>query len=166
MLGEQYAVGFGMRVMRMRPFNHFGPGQSPEYILGSIARQIAVAEAAGARECLLQTGDPTSARDFTDVRDIIRAYVLATDLEPSAYNVCRGKATPVGELIELASRYAEIAVRHEVDDSLLRTGEPRILFGSAERLRAACGWKPEISIERTVRETLAWWRERVRREQV
>lgn len=163
MLGHQYAQGYRMRVVRMRPFNHSGPGQSEEYVISSITRQIAEAEAGGRDECVLRTGNPDSARDFTDVRDVVRAYALAATVDPGAYNVCRGSAISVAELVELASACAEIPVRHEVDRSLLRTNEAPVVFGSAERLKASCGWVPEISPEQTVRDTLQWWRARLRR---
>ncbi len=158
MLGHQYAEGYGMRVVRMRPFNHAGPGQSDEYVISSIARQIAAAEADGQKECVLRTGNPDSARDFTDVRDVIRGYALAASLDAGAFNVCRGSATSVAELIEMASSCAEVPVRHEVDHSLVRANETAVVYGSPERLTATCGWRPEIPLEQTVRDTLEWWR--------
>ena len=162
MLGRQYADSYGMRVMRMRPFNHAGPGQSEEYVVSSLARQIAEAEIAGRGECVLRTGNPESARDFTDVRDVVRAYALAAEIGPGAFNVCSGSATSVAELVELASAEARVAVRHEVDPSRLRAHDAPGLYGSHERLTAACGWRPEIPLEQTVRDTLDWWRERLR----
>lgn len=161
MLGAQYAEGFGMRLLRMRPFNHSGPGQSEEYVLSSIARQIAAAEVEGRDACEVRTGNPHAARDFTDVRDVVRAYVLSVDIDPAAYNVCRGAATSVAELVEVASGLTELPVRHEFDRSLARANETQIIYGSADRLTAACGWRPQISLERTLRDTIDWWRERL-----
>ena len=77
LLGGQYADATGLRVVRLRPFNHAGPGQSDLYVLGTITRQVAEAELAGAAEVVLRTGNPDSARDFTDVRDVVRAYAAA-----------------------------------------------------------------------------------------
>jgi GDP-4-dehydro-6-deoxy-D-mannose reductase len=162
MLGRQYASGYGMRVVRMRPFNHAGPGQSEEYVISSLTRQIAEAEVAGRDECLLRTGNPQTARDFTDVRDVVRAYALAIEVGTGAFNVCGGQATSIAELVEMASANAEVEVRHEVDPARLRDQDAPVLFGSHERLTAACGWQPEIPLERTVRDTLEWWRERLR----
>jgi GDP-4-dehydro-6-deoxy-D-mannose reductase len=158
MLGHQYAEGYGMRVVRMRPFNHAGPRQSEEYVISSIARQIAEAETDGREECVLRTGNPNSARDFTDVRDVVRAYVFAASLERGAFNVCRGRATSVSELIEMATACAKVSVRHEVDLSLLRTNETAVVYGSPGRITDACGWLPEIPLEQTVRDTVEWWR--------
>lgn len=161
MLGRQYAEGYGLRAVRMRPFNHAGPGQSEEYVVSSLARQIAEAEIAGLEECVLRTGNSESARDFTDVRDVVRAYVLAADIGSGAFNVCRGKAASVAELVELASAHARVSIRHEIDPSRLRANDAPRLYGSHERLTAACGWHPEIPLEQTIGDTLEWWRGRL-----
>lgn len=162
MLGRQYTDSYGIRVVRMRPFNHVGPGQSEEYVLSSLARQVAEAEIAGQNECVLRTGNPEAARDFTDVRDVVRAYVLAAEIGSGAFNVCRGSATSVAELVDMVTACARLPVRHEVDPLRLRTHDASVLYGSHERLTAVRGWQPEISLERTVRDTLDWWRERLR----
>jgi GDP-4-dehydro-6-deoxy-D-mannose reductase len=161
MLGAQYAEAFGLRVVRLRPFNHAGPGQDDEYVVSSLCRQIAEAEAAGVAEALLRTGDPESARDFTDVRDVVRAYAAVAALDGGAFNVCSGRATTVAELVEAVSREARVPVRHEVDPARLRAHDARAMRGSNERLATATGWRPEIPLERTVRDTLDWWRGRV-----
>jgi GDP-4-dehydro-6-deoxy-D-mannose reductase len=161
MLGASYADGYGLRIVRVRPFNHAGPGQSDEYVLSSIARQVAEAEAASAAEAVLHTGDPTIARDFTDVRDVVRAYTLAVDARAGAYNVCSGRATTISDLIGLISEHARIPLRQVTDQALLRAHDPRCMSGSAERLAAAVGWKPEIPLSQTAADTLDWWRARV-----
>lgn len=158
LLGRQYADAFGMRVVLLRAFNHAGPGQSADYVLSSLAKQIAAAESANASEVALRTGDPSSARDFTDVRDVVRAYALAATLERGTYNVCSGHATKVAELVEMFAEHAAIPVRHEVDPHRLRAHDARAMRGSNARIRAATGWGPEIPLERTVRDTLDWWR--------
>ena len=161
LLAQQYETGFGLSVMRMRPFNHAGPGQSDEYVLATMARQVAEAEARGDDEALLQTGDVSVGRDFTDVRDVVRAYVLALHAEPGAYNVCSGRSTRIGQLIEMLEAAASVPVRHQVDPARLRPLDAPVLLGSHERLTAATGWRPQIPLEQTVRDTLDWWRERV-----
>ena len=163
MLGRQYATGFGMRVVQVHPFNHAGPGQSDEYVVSSLARQVAEAELQGLSEAVLRTGDPHSARDFTDVRDVVRAYALAAELDGGVFNVCSGKSATVAELIEMVSRHARIPVRHEVDPSRLRANDARDLRGSHERLTEATGWKPEIPLDQTVADTLSFWRSELAR---
>jgi GDP-4-dehydro-6-deoxy-D-mannose reductase len=161
MLGRQYAEAFGMRVVRLRPFNHAGPGQSDEYVVSSLARQVAEAEAAGLTEMTLHTGDPESRRDFTDVRDVVRAYVLASTLDGGAFNVCSGRSASVAELVAMVAEHALIPVGHEIDPSRLRDHDARDMCGSPARLHEATGWQPEIPLDRTVRDTLDWWRGRL-----
>jgi GDP-4-dehydro-6-deoxy-D-mannose reductase len=161
LLGGQYADAHGMRVVRLRPFNHSGPGQSDDYVIGTLTRQVAEAEAAGSDEALVRTGNPDSARDFSDVRDVARAYVLAAGIEHGAYNVASGRAVSVRELIELVRGAARIPVRHEVDPARVRAHDVPEVRGSAELLRAATGWEPEIPLERTVADTLDAWRARL-----
>jgi len=160
LLGAQYAEAHGLRVVRLRPFNHFGPGQSDEYVLGSLARQVAEAEAAGASEVVLRTGDVSSARDFTDVRDVVQAYVLGVSADPGAYNVCSGRCVSVAELIEALAAESTLAVSHEIDPERLRPNDAPEMRGSHERFTAATGWEPRIPLADTVRETLGWWRAR------
>ncbi|MBD0283063.1 MAG: GDP-mannose 4,6-dehydratase [Thermoleophilaceae bacterium] len=158
LLAGQYADAFEMRVVRTRAFNHAGPGQGTEYVVGTLTRQVAEAEAAGEAEVVLRTGNPESARDFTDVRDVVRAYVAAAGLPAGVYNVCSGRATSVRELVELVRRATALPVRHEVDPERVRAHDVPELRGSAERLRGACGWEPKIPLERTVADALAQWR--------
>jgi GDP-4-dehydro-6-deoxy-D-mannose reductase len=159
LLGGQYADATGLHVVRLRPFNHTGPGQTDDYVVGTLTRQVAEAEAAGREEALVRTGNPDSARDFSDVRDVARAYVAAATLDPGVYNVASGQAVSVHELIELVRAAARIPVRHEVDPARVRAHDVPEVRGSAERLRAATGWRPEIPLERTVADALEAWRE-------
>ncbi len=162
LLAGQYADAFGMRVARMRPFNHAGPGQSDDYVMGTLTRLVAEAEATGADEAVLRTGNPDSARDFTDVRDVVRAYVAAAELDGGTFNVAGGRSTTVRELIELVRGAARLPVRHEVDQARVRDHDVPDVRGSAERLRAATGWEPQIPLERTVADALDAWRAQLR----
>ena len=159
LLGGQYADAFDLRVVRLRPFNHTGPGQSDDYVVGTLTRQVAEAEAAGQSEAVVHTGNPESARDFSDVRDVVRAYVAAAGLEPGVYNVASGRAVSVRELIELVRAAARIPVRHEIDPARMRAHDVPEVRGDASRLRAATGWEPSIPLEQTVADALDAWRE-------
>ena len=161
LLAGQYADAFGMRVVRMRPFNHAGPGQSEDYVVGTLTRQVAEAEQAGREEVLLRTGNPDSARDFTDVRDVARAYLGAGSLDGGAFNVASGRAVTVRDLIELVRAASRLPVRHEVDPARMRAHDVPEVRGSAARLREATGWQPDIPLERTVADALEDWRERL-----
>ena len=162
LLAGQYADAYDMRVVRTRAFNHAGPGQGAEYVVGTLTRQVAEAEAAGAAEVVLRTGNPDSARDFTDVRDVVHAYAAAAEVPAGVYNVCSGRATSVRELVELVRRATALDVRHEVDPERVRAHDVPELRGSAERLHAACGWEPVIPMEQTVGDALEAWRSALR----
>jgi GDP-4-dehydro-6-deoxy-D-mannose reductase len=158
LLAGQYADTHGLHVVRTRAFNQAGPGQSDHYVVGTITRQVAEAEARGAGEVVLRTGNPESRRDFTDVRDVVRAYAAAVELQPGVYNVASERAVSVRELIELLASTTEIRLRHEVDPERIRPNDVPEVRGSAERLREATEWAPEIALERTVADALDQWR--------
>jgi GDP-4-dehydro-6-deoxy-D-mannose reductase len=157
LLAGFYADSHGLRVIRARSFNHAGPGQEPTYAISSFARQVAAAEGGRVR---LVTGNAQTRRDFTDVRDVVRAYrMLAERAEAGAYNVCSGRTASAAELVAGLARASGVEVEHVVDPALVRPNEVMELRGAHDRLRAATGWQPEIPLERTLADTLAWWRE-------
>jgi GDP-4-dehydro-6-deoxy-D-mannose reductase len=163
LLGGQYADAHGLRVIRLRAFNQAGPGQTDDYVVGTLTRQVAEAESAGLPEALVRTGNPDSARDFTDVRDVARAFAAAAELDAGVYNVASGSAVSVRGLIELVRAEARIPVRHEVDPARVRAHDVPEVRGSARRLRDATGWTPEIPLERTVADALESWRHELSR---
>ena len=161
LLAGQYADAHRLRIVRTRSFNQAGPGQSEEYVMGTLTRQVAEAELGGRDELVLRTGNVDSARDFTDVRDVVRAYADVARLEPGVYNVCSGRSVSVRQLIELLARATDVELRHEVDPGRVRSHDVPEVRGSAEKLRLATGWEPEIPLERTVGDAIAAWRERL-----
>jgi GDP-4-dehydro-6-deoxy-D-mannose reductase len=160
LLAGQYADAHGLRVVRVRAFNQAGPGQSDEYVVGTIARQVARVKAGVGDDAVIRTGNPESARDFTDVRDTVRAYVAASELPAGVYNVCSGRATRVSTLVEMAARAAGVELRHEIDPERVRSHDVPEVRGSAERLAGASGWQPEIPLEQTIADAIDYWRER------
>ncbi len=158
LLAGQYADAHGLHVVRTRAFNHAGPGQSDDYVLGTLTRQVAEAEASGADEVVLRTGNPDARRDFTDVRDVVRAYAAAVELEPGVYNVASGHTASVRELVELLASATDIRLRHELDPERIRPNDVPEVRGSAERLREATGWTPQLPLARTVADALDQWR--------
>jgi GDP-4-dehydro-6-deoxy-D-mannose reductase len=159
MLAAVYAEAHGLELIRTRPFSHAGPGQRPIFILSSLARQAAEARLAGASSLRILTGNPETRRDFTDVRDVVRAYRLLVDrAAPGVYNVCSGRAVSAAEQVALvAELIAPIEVEHVVDPDRVRAHEVMELRGSYERLHAACGWAPEIPFKQTMADTIVWW---------
>ena len=161
LLAGQYADVHGLRVARVRSFNQAGPGQSDEYVVGTLARQLAEAERGGSGEAVLALGNVDAARDFTDVRDAARALALLADAEPGAYNVCSGRATKVRDLVEMLAAAARVEVRVEVEPARVRPDDVPEIRGSFERLHTQTGWEPEIPLERTLADALESWRDRL-----
>ena len=163
LLAGFYADAHGLRIIRARPFNHAGPGQEPGYAIASFARQAAAAVEAGRDPIRIVSGNPDTRRDYTDVRDVVRAYrLLAERAEPGIYNVCSGRSVSARELLDALARAAGAGLEHQVDPALVRAHEVMEVRGSHERLRQATGWEPEIPLERTLADTVAWWREQIR----
>jgi GDP-4-dehydro-6-deoxy-D-mannose reductase len=160
MLAGVYATAHGLQIVRARPFNHAGPGQRPIFIISSLAQQAAQARLDGVDTVRLVTGNPHTRRDFTDVRDIARAYrLLAADEHvPGIYNVCTGRSVSTVEHIQLIRELlAPIAVEHVVDPSRVRAHEVMDHRGSHARLTEATGWVPQIPLRQTIADTIAWW---------
>jgi len=163
LLAGFYADAHGLRVIRARAFNHAGPGQAPIYAIASFAQQVAEALDAGREPIRVVTGNADTRRDYTDVRDVVRAYrLLAERAEPGVYNVCTGRSTSASELLAMLATAAGAELDHRVDPELVRAHEVMEVRGDPGRLRAATGWEPEIPLERTLADTVAWWRERLR----
>jgi GDP-4-dehydro-6-deoxy-D-mannose reductase len=161
----QYRAGWGVAAVRLRAFNHVGPGQDPRFVLPNVARQIAVAERDGT-PVEVTVGNVDTRRDFMDVRDMVRAQLLLLERgDPDAlYLACTGRSMAVRELIEGLAALARVPVTFRSDAGLRREGEQPDLYGSPDRLRADTGWIPEIPMQTTLADTLEWWRERVAQE--
>jgi GDP-4-dehydro-6-deoxy-D-mannose reductase len=156
-----YADANGSRVVRTRAFNHFGPGQTDLYVVAAFARQIAEAEQAGNDAVVVQTGNLEAKRDFTDVRDVVRAYALLLEHgEPGKYNICSGTSRSAADILAALARESQLDVKHETDPARLRKHEVMDIRGSHDKLTGATGWQPEIAFEQTIRDTLDWWRSR------
>jgi GDP-4-dehydro-6-deoxy-D-mannose reductase len=154
-----YADAYDLRVVRVRAFNHAGPGQEPRYAISAFARQLAAGLEDGGNPVTVVTGNPDSRRDYTDVRDVVRAYRLLADQGAAgAYNVCSGRSVSARELVAALGEAAGVPVRHEVDRARVRAREVMELRGSPAQLHALTGWEPQIPLTRTLADTVAWWR--------
>jgi len=165
LLGFQYFRAFRVRTVRLRFFNHFGPGQPPRFVVASLARQIAEIEA-GLRPPQLRAGNLDVRRDFVDVRDAAHAYALAAirGVPGEAYNVASGRSRPLREVLDRLLALTDEAVEVSFDPARLRPAELDALEGDAERFRRTTGWEPRVPFERTLADTLEYWRKAVRRE--
>jgi GDP-4-dehydro-6-deoxy-D-mannose reductase len=159
MLARVYADAHGLDIVRVRPFNHAGPGQKPIFVLSSLARQAAQARRSGVEAIRIVTGNPDTRRDFTDVRDVVRAYrLLAEPGSSGIYNVSSGTSVSTTDQISLlAEVIAPIRIEHAVDPALIRAHEVMDRRGAHERLTADTGWEPEIPLLQTMVDAVAWW---------
>jgi GDP-4-dehydro-6-deoxy-D-mannose reductase len=163
---EQLALqawrGWGQPVVVVRPFNHVGPGQAPSFAVSALAKRIVEAQRDGVTE--VAAGTLTARRDYSDVRDVVRAYrLLAVSGSPgSIYNVCSGVDVAVSEVAARLCTLAGADVRLVTDPALVRPVDLPVLRGDCRRLTTATGWRPEIPLDDTLRDVLAYWRDQAR----
>ena len=157
--GYQYFVAYGLPIMRVRPFNHFGPGQAETFVVASFSRQIALIEA-GKAESILLVGNLKAQRDFLPVEDVVSAYLVVAEHGQSgeAYNVGSGEARSIEEVLNLLLSLTNVPIKVREDPDRLRPIDIPLIVADASRLRAHTGWKPSVDFERAVRRTLDYWR--------
>ncbi len=160
-LASMYAKR-GIESVIARPFNHIGPGQQPGYLVSDLSKQIAELEKAGA-DTTLRVGNLSSKRDFTDVRDIVRAYALLAEKGGNAeiYNVCSGKSTSGQEILDTLLSFSAKEIITEPDPARMRPSDIPDLYGDASKLRRDTGWEPQIALRKTLEDTLNYWRSQV-----
>jgi GDP-4-dehydro-6-deoxy-D-mannose reductase len=161
-LAKQHVLAYGMHIIRVRPFNHIGPRQRRGFVLSDFAAQLALIEA-GLAPPILEVGNLRTSRDFTDVRDVARAYRLAVECGQAGavYNVCSGQAQRIEKLLSLLIEASSAMVEVRVDPAKYRPAENPIMLGSSAALAEATGWRPQIPIDVSLADTLAYWRTRV-----
>jgi GDP-4-dehydro-6-deoxy-D-mannose reductase len=159
LLAGLYADAHGLNLVRARPFSHAGPGQRAIFIVSSLARQAAEARLAGKRSIEIVTGNPDTRRDFTDVRDVVRAYrLLAAGEQTGIFNVSSGHSISAAEQVQLLTELlAPIEVHHIIDPARVRAHEVIELRGDHSRLTAATGWEPQIPFRQTMQDSIEWW---------
>ena len=157
-----YFKNYYLNIIRVRPFNHIGPRQSPEFVCSSFAKQVAEIEK-GLKEPIIKVGNLEAKRDFTDVRDMVKAYWLAIQKGKTGevYNISSGRTVQIKELLnnllELSSKKIEIMK----DSKRMRPSDNPILQGDSSKFRNKTGWRTEISLEKTLQSILNYWREKI-----
>ena len=159
LLGYQYFKSYGMKIVRTRAFNHSGPRRGQEYVDSNWARQVALIEK-GKQKPELFVGSLTARRDFTHVRDIVRAYwIAATKATPGeVYNICTGKDYSMQQVLDMLLKLTNKKIKVTQDPERMRPSDVEILLGDCSKFKKETGWKPEISYEQTLKETLDYWR--------
>jgi GDP-4-dehydro-6-deoxy-D-mannose reductase len=158
LLGIYYWKRFGMQVMRARPFNHTGPGQAPNFVCSDFARQVA-AISKGISAAVMSVGKLEIRRDFSDVRDVVRAYCMLVEKGQSgaAYNVCSGRTSSIREILQILFKFAGTPIQTKVESVRVRAAEIEYLCGSNSLLRRHTGWKPQIKLEQTLKDLFVYW---------
>jgi len=157
----QWARGYGLDVVRARPFNHTGPGQRATFVCAALARQMARIER-GEQEAVVSVGNADPVRDFSDVRDIVEGYValLERGKAGEAYNLCAGEGVSIAEVIAVLRTHATVPLRAWSDPAKRRPVEVERIVGSHARATADTGWAPRIPLTDTLRDVLDDWRRR------
>jgi GDP-4-dehydro-6-deoxy-D-mannose reductase len=162
LLAYQYHKSYGLRTVRTRGFNHTGPRRGDVFVTSNFAKQIAEIEK-GKRPPVLSVGNLDARRDFTDVRDVVRAYWLAAEKgeDGEAYNIGSGKAMAMKEMLDKLLALTKVDVKIQVDPARLRPSDVPILLSDSSKFMTLTGWKPRIPLDRTFKDLLDYWRERV-----
>jgi GDP-4-dehydro-6-deoxy-D-mannose reductase len=158
LIGQAFR-GHGQEVIVVRPFNHIGPGQTPNFAVPALAKRIV--EADRRRDSSIAVGNLAARRDFTDVRDVVKAYrmLIESGTPGEVYNVCSGHDVAIEEIATTLLRLAGTSLEFKIDPALTRPVEVPVLRGDPTRLQHATGWKPEIPLDQTLADVLQYWRQ-------
>ena len=161
-LGYKYWESYDLRIIRTRGFNHTGPRRGDVFAESTFARQIAEIEK-NKKAPVVLVGNLDARRDYTDVRDMVRAYYLSVQMCKSGqvYNIASGKSWQIGEVLELLLSMSKVKIKIVKDKTRLRPSDVEVLVGDAEKFRKETSWKPEIPFTATMKDLLNYWRERV-----
>jgi len=159
-LGLQSYLAYGLPVLRTRPFNHVGPGQSAAFVVSALAERIVEARRRGADSMVV--GNLTARRDLTDVRDVVRAYRLLAErgMAGEVYNVCSGRDVSIADVAAQLQQLAGTDLRFELDPSLARPVDVPVVRGDPTKLQEATGWEPRFTLDRTLLDVLEHWSDR------
>lgn len=162
MLAYQYHKSYGMKTIVTRGFNHTGPRRGHVFVTSNFARQVARIEK-GLQPPVLMVGDLTSKRDWTDVRDMVRAYWLTLEkcTPGEVYNIGSGSSRPVQEVLDILLSISHVQIDVKQDPARMRPSDVKILWADYGKFHEATGWRPEIPFEKTIADTLNYWRKRV-----
>lgn len=160
MLGLEYFLAYQLKTIRVRPFNHVGPRQAPNFVISTFAKKIADIEK-GNSEPVMRVGNLNAKRDFTDVRDMVKAYILLMEkgIAGEVYNIGSGKSYKISDILNKLLSFSKVNIKVEVDKELFRPIDNPDLVSDTSKFKKLTGWEPEISIEKTLKDTLDYWRD-------
>ena len=159
MLGKIYSDAYGLDIMMVRAFNHIGPNQTPMFVVADFCKQVADIEK-DRQEPVIYVGNLSAKRDFTDVRDVVKAYALLVEhgRRGETYNVGTGHAIAISQILDEIVAMSDTAIEVKVDENKLRPVDVPIIEPDIDKIKSEVGWQPVISLEQTLRETLEHWR--------
>jgi GDP-4-dehydro-6-deoxy-D-mannose reductase len=159
MIGRIYAQAYGMNLVMVRAFNHIGPDQSPVFVAADFCRQAALIES-GMQEAVIRVGNLEAKRDFTDVRDVVHAYVLLAEKGQAGetYNVGSGHAVSIGDVLKLVLKQSAVEIQVEVDEEKLRPVDVPVMEADVRKVWRDVGWKAQIQLEQTIGDMMEYWR--------
>lgn len=162
MIGNIYSKAYDLELMMVRAFNHIGPGQAPMFVVSDFCKQVAEIEK-GLKEPVMKVGNLAAKRDFTDVRDVVKAYVslIQSGLAGETYNVGSGSAKEIREILNLIVSMSTVKIDVEIDPNKIRPVDVPIIEADISKINELTGWKPQIPLEQTISETLEYWRAHV-----
>lgn len=162
MIGKIYHRAYGKDIVIVRAFNHSGAGQAETFVISDFCKQIAEIEN-GLRPPEIFTGNLSAKRDFTDVKDVVRAYRLLGEkgISGKTYNVGRGKAVSIEYILNTAIKLSEVPITHRLDPQRLRASDIPVIEPDISEIFRDTGWKAEISVGETISETLFYWRKKI-----
>lgn len=162
LLGYQYYQSYKLNIVRTRTFNHEGPRRGDVFVTSNFAKQIVEIEKKK-KPPVLYVGNLNARRDYTDVRDIVRAYWLSTAkcVAGEVYNICSGRDWKIKDMLNYLLLLSKVKVEIKQDPARMRPSDVQVLLGDSTKFRKQTGWRPEIPFEKTLEDTLNYWRERV-----
>lgn len=162
MIGHIYSQAYDMELVLVRAFNHIGPGQAPLFVVSDFCKQVAEIEG-NLREPVMKVGNLAARRDFTDVRDVVKAYVklVQMGIPGETYNVGRGQAIAIKDLLQMIVERSTADIKVEIDPAKIRPVDVPVIEADTRKIYDLTGWKPEISLEQTISETLEYWRKQI-----
>ena len=161
-LAIQYNKSYGIKTVVTRAFNHTGPRRGEVFATSNFAKQIAEIEK-GKKEPIIYVGNLEAKRDFSDVRDVVKAYLLAVEKcdYGEVYNICSGKTWKISEMLDILLKMSEKKIEIRQDASRLRPSDVPILLGDCTKFKEKTGWQPKIPFETTMKDLLDYWRKKV-----
>ena len=158
-IGFQYFLSYKLPLIRVRPFSHVGPRQSPAFVVANFAKQIALIEKGG--EKVIKVGNLEAKRDFTDVRDMVKLYAMLIEkgIPGEVYNAGKGEARSIQEILDTLLSFATVSITVEKDPSRMRPSDLPILVADPRKVKEITGWEPAIPLQDTLKDTLEYWRQ-------